>query len=61
LRFALRSPAGLEVYAWTILPDKAILGPYATLPFHSRLASPPSDTKDVMVRFFSRQDVNAGL
>jgi predicted Zn finger-like uncharacterized protein len=61
LRFALRSPGGLEVYAWTILPDKAILGPYATLPFHSRLASPPSDTKDVMVRFFGRQDVNAGL
>jgi predicted Zn finger-like uncharacterized protein len=60
LRFAMRSGAGHEVYAWTALPSKTQLGPGESLPFRSRLASPPPDGKEVIVRFFNRRDVIAG-
>jgi predicted Zn finger-like uncharacterized protein len=61
LRFALRNGAGYEVYAWTALPTQAVLGPGDTVPFRSRLASPPADGQDVIVRFFNRRDVAAGM
>jgi hypothetical protein len=51
LRFAMRNEAGGEVYAWT----------GETLPFRSRLASPPGEDRDVTVRFFNRLDATAGL
>jgi predicted Zn finger-like uncharacterized protein len=60
LRFAMRSAAGHEVYAWTALPSKTQLAPGESLPFRSRLASPPPDGKEVIVRFFNRRDVIAG-
>jgi predicted Zn finger-like uncharacterized protein len=61
LRFALRNAAGAEVYSWTAVPAQTVLEPGATLPFRSRLASPPDDGHDVQVRFFTRRDVVAGL
>jgi hypothetical protein len=60
LRFAARNAAGQEVYTWTALPSRSILGPGESLEFRSRLASPPADASDVMVRFFNRQDAIAG-
>jgi predicted Zn finger-like uncharacterized protein len=60
LRFAVRNHAGIEVYAWTALPDSPMLKPGESMPFRSRLASPPADAKDVMVRFFLRRDLVAG-
>jgi predicted Zn finger-like uncharacterized protein len=60
LRFAMRNGAGHEVYAWTALPGKAQLASGEALPFKSRLASPPPDGKEVIVRFFNRRDVVAG-
>jgi predicted Zn finger-like uncharacterized protein len=60
LRFAARNPAGQEVYTWTALPGRSILDPGETLEFRSRLASPPADATDVMVRFFTARDVEAG-
>lgn len=60
LRFAARNATGQEVYTWTALPTRSILGPGETLDFHSRLASPPAEASDVMVRFFTAQDVDAG-
>jgi predicted Zn finger-like uncharacterized protein len=60
LRFAVRNGAGYEVYAWTALPTQATLGPGDIVPFRSRLASPPVDGQDVIVRFFNRRDVAAG-
>jgi hypothetical protein len=60
LRFAARNISGQELYTWTALPGRIILGPGETLDFHSRLASPPADASDVMVRFFNAQDVDAG-
>jgi predicted Zn finger-like uncharacterized protein len=60
LRFAARNATGQEVYSWTALPSRSILGPGEKLDFHGRLASPPADATDVMVRFFNAQDVAAG-
>ena len=61
LRFALRNGAGQEIYSWTALPTKTVLVPGETLPFRSRLASPPREGNQVMVRFFSRRDLLAGM
>jgi predicted Zn finger-like uncharacterized protein len=61
LRFSVRNGSGQEVYAWTALPARNVLAPGETLPFRSRLASPPPDTRDVLVRFFNRRDLVAGL
>jgi len=60
LRLALRSASGHEVYAWTSLPTQTMLGSGDGLPFRSRLASPPPDGRDVIVRFFSRRDAGLG-
>jgi hypothetical protein len=59
LRFAARNATGQEVYTWTALPGRSVLGPDETLPFSSRLVSPPADAVDVMVRFFNAQDAGA--
>jgi len=61
LRFALRSATGAEVYSWTAQPSQPVLGPFETLPFRSRLASPPADGQDIQVRFFTRRDAVAGV
>ncbi len=59
LRFAARNAAGQELYTWTALPSRSILGPGETLDFHSRLASPPTGAIDVIVRFFTAHDAEA--
>ena len=60
LRFALRNGPGHEVYAWTALPSKTVLGSGDGLAFRTRLAAPPPDGRDVIVRFFSRRDAGLG-
>ena len=60
LRFAARNASGQEVYTWTALANRGILGPGERLEFSSRLVSPPADASDVMVRFFNSQDAVAG-
>jgi predicted Zn finger-like uncharacterized protein len=60
LRFAARDAAGQEIYTWTALPSRSILGPGERLDFRSRLASPPADASSVMVRFFNAQDADNG-
>lgn len=60
LRFAMRNGTGHEVYAWTAMPSRKQLGPGEALPFRSRLASPPPDGREVIVRFFNRRDMIAG-
>ena len=61
LRFALRNSLAQEVYAWTALPARSTLGPGESLPFRTRLASPPPDGRDVAVRFFTRHDLITGV
>lgn len=60
LRFAARNATGQDVYTWTALPRRSILGPGERLEFQSRLAAPPADATDVMVRFFTAQDAASG-
>jgi predicted Zn finger-like uncharacterized protein len=60
LRFAVRNGRGQEIYAWTALATRGALAPGERLPFRSRLASPPADASDVMVRFFTARDAVAG-
>ena len=61
LRFTLRSATGAEVYSWTAPPSQPVLGPFESLPFRTRLASPPADGHDIQVRFLTRRDAVAGL
>lgn len=61
LRFAARNASGQEVYTWSMQPARSILGPGDSLPFTSRLAAPPADAVDILVRFFTKQDVASGM
>jgi len=61
LRFAARNASGQEVYTWSMQPARSILGPGDSLPFTSRLAAPPADAVDILVRFFTKQDAGSGL
>jgi predicted Zn finger-like uncharacterized protein len=61
LRLSVRNSKGHEVYAWTALPERSVLAPRETFVFRSRLASPPPDTRDVVVRFFNRNDLATGI
>ncbi len=61
LRFAARSAKGQELYTWTALPSRSILRAGDTLPFQSRLASPPKEAADIVVRFFSSRDKIAAV
>jgi predicted Zn finger-like uncharacterized protein len=59
LRFAVRNATGQEIYAWTAAPPRSILEPGQKAEFRSRLASPPADASDVMVRFATAQEADA--
>lgn len=61
LRIAVTDGAGNEIYAWTARPPRTLLPPGETLPFRSRLASPPSEASGISVRFFNRRDAQAGF
>ncbi len=56
LRFAIRNAAHQEVYSWTATPPRAVLASGEAVAFHTRLASPPPDARDVLVRFLNRYD-----
>ena len=51
LRFALRDELTREVYYWTGTVGQDFLAPGQTIPFTTRLASPPVTARNVMVRF----------
>jgi predicted Zn finger-like uncharacterized protein len=57
LRYSLRNEGGREIYNWTALPAKSVLAPGETLPFRSRVASPPPESHMVFVRFINRRDL----
>jgi hypothetical protein len=59
LRFSVHNAGGQEIYTWTAQPEKNILEPDEELDFHMRLASPPADGVDVLVRFFNARDAAA--
>jgi predicted Zn finger-like uncharacterized protein len=60
LRFSVRNAARQEIYSWTAVLPRTLLSPRDAVPFRTRLASPPPDAHDVMVRFLNRNDIYAG-
>jgi predicted Zn finger-like uncharacterized protein len=60
LRFAVRNTSGNEIYSWTAQPPRSILGAGESVSFRSRLASPPPEANDVLVRFFTSRDLAIG-
>jgi predicted Zn finger-like uncharacterized protein len=61
LRFAVRNAGGQEIYAWTAAPVKTIMDAGEKQQFRSRLASPPADASDVLVRFVNAHDSDAAV
>lgn len=59
LRFAVHDASGREIYNWTAVPAAPALGPGEVLRFQSRLASPPAEGRQLLVRFFNRRDAVA--
>lgn len=60
IRLAVRASSGQELYSWTAQPPRPILQPAESITFVSRLASPPSEAREVMIRFFNRRDAASG-
>jgi predicted Zn finger-like uncharacterized protein len=60
LRFALRDGAQGELMSWTAPPERGRLDAGQALPFRSRLAAPPADGSDILVRFLKRADLSDG-
>jgi predicted Zn finger-like uncharacterized protein len=59
LKFVVRNAARQEIYSWTAVLSRASLSPGEALAFHSRLASPPADAHDLVLRFANRRDLVA--
>ncbi|WP_458759811.1 MJ0042-type zinc finger domain-containing protein [Afipia sp. TerB] len=60
LRFIVRDARGDDLYAWNAVLERAVLNPGEKAWFKSRLASPPPEGREIIVRFFNRRDVTAG-
>jgi hypothetical protein len=61
LRFSIAAANGHEIYAWTAVPTRTTLAPGETMPFRTRLASPPEQGRTIRIRFFHRLDRTSGL
>jgi hypothetical protein len=51
IALAVRGANGLQRYAWTVPAPKTRLGPGEAVNFRARLATPPEDGAEVVVRF----------
>ena len=60
LKFIVRNAARQEVYSWMLAPSRNALQPGEAESFRTRLASPPSDAHDIVLRFVNRRDILAG-
>ena len=57
LRFSVRDAQGAEIYAWNAVLEQPLLKPGERAYFKSRLASPPSEGRNIDVRFFNKRDL----
>ena len=57
VRLAVLGAGGQELYSWTALLPRSTLSEDEKVPFRSRLASPPSEGREVLVRFLTRSDL----
>lgn len=60
LRFIVRDARGADLYAWNAVIEQPSLRPGEKAWFRSRLASPPAEAREIVVRFFHRRDVGSG-
>ena len=60
LRFSVRDAQGAEIYAWNAVLEQPVLNPGERAWFKSRLASPPSEGRNIDVRFFNKRDIAGG-
>ncbi len=60
LHFAVRDNKGTGIYAWNAVLEQPALKPGETVPFRSRLASPPPEGRSIDVRFFNKRDLVGG-
>jgi predicted Zn finger-like uncharacterized protein len=60
LRFSVRNAARQEIYSWTAVAPRPLLASGEALAFRTRLASPPPDAHDVLIRFVTRYDILSG-
>lgn len=51
LHFTLRDREGQDLYTWTLPVAAGPLGPGRSLPFLTRIATPPSDARQIEIRF----------
>ena len=56
---ALKDPDGRDVYTWTSPAPKATLAPGEIAAFRTRLATPPANARDVVLRFASADEASA--
>lgn len=61
LKLVVRNAARQEIYSWTAEPARNVLQPGETTSFRARLASPPPEAHDLILRFLTRRDVVAGM
>lgn len=61
LRFAVRNAARQEIYSWSLPPPRNVLASGDAVAFQTRLASPPPDSHDVLVRFVNSYDILMGM
>ena len=59
LRFVVRDASGSQVYAWNAVLEQAVANPGEKVSFKARLASPPPNAYDLIVRFFNKRDIGA--
>lgn len=59
LRFAVSGGDDKELYTWTSLLPRPTLTSGESVTFRSRLASPPAEGNEVIVRFLNRLDLSA--
>jgi hypothetical protein len=60
VRLAVLGTAGQELYSWTALLSRSTLSEDEIVSFRSRLASPPPEGREVLVRFLTRSDLTNG-
>jgi hypothetical protein len=51
VRVTLSDAANHELYHWTFKPSATVLGPGRSVPFLTRLSSPPAAARHLEVRF----------
>ncbi len=60
VRLAVLGANGQELYSWTALLPRSTLSEEEKVSFRSRLASPPTEGREVLVRFLTRNDLTSG-